>query len=375
MQALGYFFPRNFSQKLLLLLILIFIRSNSFANMANPDIRGYRLGEVSGALRQLHIEHEDLRIDLRPIEQSDPALVRAEYQIRNDSSERDVELVFIGVNMEHNTYQVLFDDKPVSFVAGFQADLPDEWKDPSLVEDNRYIPIDSYDSENRSRDRKNTLRFTLHITTGKHRVVVTYSSLVAHNIHQRPVITWKCRYILAPAKRWASFGTLHTTILLPQGWGSTTTIEPAFALQGDSVSAESKGVPADFITIETYHPAGILMFIAQVLESWVSLIGFAILLGWYGIRLGRRNGETKRSFGRNLLSIFLFSTTATIAYLFIMLAGAQALIEMEAGEIQIARLHNYGSFMIVLALPFIIPIEMLFIGGIASLQYKAAPKE
>lgn len=116
------------------------------------------------------------------------------------------------------------------------------------------------------------------------------------------------------------------------------------------------------------------MFFANALQSWVSLIGFVVLLGWYGIRLGRRNAETKRSFGRNLLSTFLFSTTATITYLIVVLLGASALIGAEAG-IQAARLYGYGSIMIILALPFIIPIEMIFIGGVASIQYKAAPSE
>ncbi|MBS1902907.1 MAG: hypothetical protein JSS75_04315 [Bacteroidetes bacterium] len=334
--------------------------------MANPVRPGDRLGEPSGELRKLHIEHENLLIDLRPLERSEPALVKAQYEIRNDSSERDVELVFVGVDMEVGHYQVLFDGAPMKFLASRDEHLPKEWLDDSItLGDSRRG--DLYESRGNT---KNALHFTLHVTPGKHTIVVSYSAAVTQELRHRPVITWTCYYILAPAKRWASFGALDATVQLPEGWSAELT--PAMnSRPGPGAFAQHwDALPADILSITTYQPTSWVVRFAEAVADWLGLVLFAAAAIAYGIWLGKRNSRIKRGKLRNVAEAMLSSVALTIAVCIAIMLVPEMLVKSEVGT-QFAKLHYYGSFMIVLISPMLVVVSMVIEGVTGWIVYRA----
>src|SRR5215212_3901402 len=75
--------------------------ATAWANMAAPPPpqtvhRGSRLGEPAGGLRDVFIEHETLRMDLRPLTDAKPAIVEAVYRVRNDGPARTLDLLFVA---------------------------------------------------------------------------------------------------------------------------------------------------------------------------------------------------------------------------------------------------------------------------------------
>src|SRR5690349_8431688 len=66
------------------------------ANVGPPPYRpGSIMEEVRGAA-EVHIEHERLSFDLRPLADGGAVPVRAEYRLRNPGAARVLELVFVG---------------------------------------------------------------------------------------------------------------------------------------------------------------------------------------------------------------------------------------------------------------------------------------
>jgi hypothetical protein len=63
--------------RLAFLALLILCSSVIRANMADPKRSGDRTSEPSGELRKLHIERENLTLDLRPAAEKNPAKIEA----------------------------------------------------------------------------------------------------------------------------------------------------------------------------------------------------------------------------------------------------------------------------------------------------------
>lgn len=350
--------------------LLLTLAVNAFANMANPVRPGDRLGEPSGELRKLHIEHEDLRIDLRPIAAANPAEISATYQIRNDSSERDVVLVFVGVNVEDGHYSILFDGAPVDFRAISEDSLPITWRG------SQYDQGTDSAAGLRTRTNRftNAIRFTLHVPSGPHRIQVRYAAAIEHSGKASAVFNWRCVYILAPARQWASFGSLHATVLLPDGWGADANTQPKMTAVGDSLVADWTSLPSDdLLVIKTAMPLGPLGQFAQVLASWLTFVLFSMLIAYYAVRLGKRNLRTKRSFIKNLAGAMLFAVATTIAFCIFYVFVPDAVLHLDAG-VQTSPSFGYGAIMLILISPMMALFWLLMIGAIAWAQYRFGQK-
>src|SRR5206468_1311808 len=97
-----------------LVLLLALPLATGWANMAAPPepytVRaGSAAGEAMGGLRDVFIEHETLRLDLRPLEDGRPARVDAAYRVRNDGAARALDLLFVANGLARGAATVTVD--------------------------------------------------------------------------------------------------------------------------------------------------------------------------------------------------------------------------------------------------------------------------
>ncbi len=284
----------------------------ALANMAarQPEARaGAVLGEPFGLLKSVHIERETLLIDLRPLADLRPAVVEATYKVRNDGEARAVELVFVadglsagggwvwnGGNWVRDPRAetpaeagVWLDGQRVEGARNETgAGLPDEFSPPSrtptLYETQEDLPYKT--------EADGTIVFRVTLAPGPHTFVVRYAarpSAFADTLSHE--INWQLGYVLAPARRWESFGGLDAKVLLPAGWRAAS--EPAMTREGDALVGSWDAIPADSLAI-TFKTQERTIFDPDRL--WLTLIIMGLLLtaaagfaGWKaGAWLGRR---------------------------------------------------------------------------------------
>ena len=350
--------------RLAFLASLILCSSVIYANMANPIRIGDRIGEPSGELRKLHIERENLTLDLRPAAEKNPAKIEAHYFIRNDSSERSVDLVFVGVNIEDGNYEVLFDGVPVRTFVVTDSTLPKEWLLPDSV-------LTSFEVDRKYKHIKtpqnNSLRFTLLIPSGKHTITVRYKASLRHNVSQLPVITWYSDYILSPAKHWASFGSLHTTVLLPEGWEAES--EPGMIRRGDSLVGEWDIIPKDIMRVTLHEQISFFLAFADDGIPILTLLLCVIIIIRFGLKIGKRY-----SAGEATLFCSVFSASAvsiTIPIIVLIMSGfiRSWLLDLAAG-IQKAGSYDYGTIIgAVLFAPYMVILSFILISVLAVAKY------
>lgn len=350
------------TKQVLLLLSLLF-GTSSYANMANPIRSGDRAGEPSGELRKLHIERENLTLDLRPTAEKNPAKIEAQYFIRNDSSERSVDLVFVGVNIEDGNYEVLFDGVPVRTFVVADSTLPNEWMLPDSVlnlfeEDSKY---------KRSKTRNNSLRFTLLVSSGKHTITVRYKANLRHNVSRLPVITWYCDYILSPAKQWASFGSLHTTVLLPEEWEAES--EPGMIRRGDSLIGEWDIIPKDILTITLHTPITFMLAVADDGIPILTLLLCVLIIVRFGLKIGKRYSAGEATLSRSIFTAAAVSISIPIIVLIMSGFIRSWLLDVAAG-IQKAASYDYGVIIgAFLFAPYLVILSFILIAVLAVSKY------
>jgi hypothetical protein len=347
-----------------LLLLSLLLGISSYANMANPMRAGDRAGEPSGELRKLHIERENLTLDLRPAAEKNPAKIEAHYFIRNDSSERSVDLVFVGVNIEDGNYEVLFDGVPVRTFVVADSTLPKEWMLPDSV-------LNSFDIDWKYKHQKtpqnNSLRFTLLISSGKHTVTVRYKASLRHNVSRLPVITWYCDYILSPAKQWASFGSLHTTVILPEGWEGES--EPGMIRRGDSLVGEWDIIPKDVLTVTLHTPITFMLAVADDGIPILTLLLCVVLIVRFGLKIGKRYSAGEATLSRSVFIASAVSISIPIIVLIIIGLIRSWLLHAAAG-VQKAISYEYGTVIGTLLLtPYMAILSFILIGVLAVSKY------
>lgn len=346
------------------LALLILCSTVIYANMANPMRTGDRMGEPSGELRKLHIEREDLTLDLRPITKKDPSKIEAHYFIRNDSSERSVDLVFVGVNIEDGNYEVLFDGVPVRTFVVADSTLPNEWLLPDSVL--RSFEVD-WKYKHGKTPHNNSLRFTLLISSGKHTITVRYKAALRHNISRLPVITWYCDYILSPAKQWASFGSLHTTVLLPEGWVAES--EPGMIRRGDSLVGEWDIIPKDILTVTLHEQISFFLAFADDGIPILTLILCVIIIVRFGLKIGKRYSSGEVTLFRSVFSASALSIAIPIIVL-IMSGFIRSWLLGAAAGAQKAGSYDYGTIIgVVLFAPYLVILSFILISVLAVSKY------
>lgn len=348
----------------LFFILSILLTSPSYANMANPMRGGDRTGEPSGELRKLHIERENLTLDLRPTVGKNPAKIEAHYFIRNDSSERTVDLVFIGVNIEDGNYEVLFDGEPVRTFVVADSTLPTEWMLPDSV-------LNSFDVDRKYKHGKtlqnNSLRFTLLISPGKHTITVRYIAALRHNVSRLPVITWYADYILSPAKEWASFGSLHTTVLLPEGWEAES--EPGMIRRGDSLVGEWDIIPKDILTVTLHEQISFLLAFADDGIPILTLLLCVIIIIRFGLKIGKRYSAVEATLFRSVFTASAVSISIPIIVLIMSGFIRSWLLDVAAGA-QKAGSYDYGTIIgAVLFAPYMVILSFILISVLAVAKY------
>ncbi len=332
--------------------------------MANPMRIGDRTGEPSGELRKLHIERENLTLDLRPTVAKNPAKIEAHYFIRNDSSERSVDIVFVGVNIEDGNYEVLFDGVPVRTFVVADSTLPKEWQLPDSIEN-----VTEVHKNNRHgiRLQNNSLRFTLVISHGNHTITVRYKGLLRHDVSRLPVITWYCDYILSPAKQWASFGSLHTTVLLPEGWEAES--EPGMIRKGDSLVGEWDIIPRDVMTITLHTPISVFLAFADDGIPILTLLLCVMIIIRFGLKIGKRYSAGEATLFRSVFSASAVSISIPIIVLIMSGFIRSWLLDAAAG-VQKAGSYDYGTIIsAVLFAPYMVILSFILISVLAVAKY------
>lgn len=328
------------------------------ANMASPVQPGDVLGEPAGDLAGIAIEHEDLRIDLRPLAQGRPAVIDATYRIRNDGPGREVELVFVATSLTAGVASVKLDGQPLDFQANYvpagrnpDTEIGAPWPPPSTTPGVRGGRDLRYSATIRGQ-----LLFTPTIEPGQHEIAVHYAAGATAYSGDSPVRYWQLGYVLSPARRWASFGTLDVAVQLPTGWVAATA--PALDRVDDELRGAFDGIPADALAITAQAPLP-----PEGLPGWlviVALLGVGGLLGWLGGGLLGRRGRGARW----LLPISLAYGIGAVV-----IAGATgAFAQSQSGipDSQRAWTYGYGAiFVVILVLP------LLLIGGAVVMQVAA----
>lgn len=274
------------------LLCMLAVAATAQANVGRSHFPGSRTTEPGG-LREIAIEHEDLRFDLRPIGEQGDAKVSATYHLDNRGTATvTAPLVFVSGAAVAGTIVVTSDGAAIraESVAKDQP-LPPAWRPP--------LSTPAFDGDGTlgfETDDNHAFAFTLAIPPGRHQLAVTYSATPQRTkTHEGGTLIHQLGYVLAPARDWGSFGTLQVTVEVPPGWRIAAS--PPLARVGDTLRGTFPALPADTIGLtfrastSTLH--GILQF-ALPLFALIVLVGGGYLLFAFG-RMRGRNPEDLRT--------------------------------------------------------------------------------
>ena len=202
------------------------------ANMANPEQPGDLLTEPWTDVATLEIQHEDLVLDLRPVETERLAQIKATYIINNPGEATTVSLLFAAPGLEKGT--VTLDETQA--IAATQTDapnIPEDWGNLDFRQ-----PLQG-------------LQFEVPLSPGEHAIAVEYQGAPSSDdidLYRQ----YTLEYWLAPAQQWSFFGTLTVDVFAPADWVTTLTPDlPAVAPEHWQNTFE--GLPAEALTITT-HP-------------------------------------------------------------------------------------------------------------------------
>ncbi len=339
-------------------------------NMADPARPGDPVGEPSPTLDSIHVLHEDLLIDMRSLAHATPSRVvrvTATYKLRNDGSAKRLELVFIagGLHDSAKAFTVTLDGAPVE--GRFSDSLPFpaswnlprttpglEWKDSieyqvltrSSELDYDWNTVDMLDKRPHEFHASTpSILFWVDLPEGEHTITVAYDAEVTGYGYGGQVYTWQLGYVLAPARRWASFGTLDAKLLVPEGWKAATW--PEMQRHGDTLTASWNGIPADAIAISTKMPISRTEF--QIAETLPIVVGLIIGLA-LSLRLGwKKGGKLKRANRKLTEAVPLALLSGVLAF---MLFGA-GMVGADVWTSSILEGQAVPKYPMLVGLPFI----------------------
>lgn len=314
-----------------LLLLGLAAAPAALANMAAPWTPGDPVGEPSGVFRQLAIEREALAFDLRPLAEGAAAHVSVGYRVRNEGAETTVDLLFVSPGIEEGTVTV--DGAAVPAVPLAEPTLPPEWAPPSAAPaigggEHRYTVVEPTGV---------ALLFRARLGPGVHELLVAYEMRPSEYHGEEAYRDWQIGYVLAPARSWASFGTLELTVELPAGWEAETSLPTT--RDGDRLRADFEGVPADTLAITVRHP---LDAAGPDGVGWAAVVAgcaATLLIGWWAGRTAARRRWTSGRAAVAVLALGIVGGTAVAA----LAAAAMSSLVPAPDPVQVSRTWEYGG--------------------------------
>ena len=358
--------------RVVLLCLLLLVASPFIlqGNMADPARPGDPVGEPSPRLDSIHVLHEDLLIDMRSlavVEHARTARVTATYKLRNDGSTKRLELVFIagGLHDSANAFTVSLNGASVEGQFSDSLPFPVSWNPPRMtpglgLKDSIEYQVYARSSESeynwrvidqlteRSQEfivSTPSILFWIDLPEGEHTITVAYDAEVTGYGNGDLVYTWQLGYVLAPARRWASFGTLDAMLLVPEDWQAATW--PEMQRHGDTLAASWNGIPADAIAISTKMDVSRTEY--QIAETLPVILGLILGLA-LSLRLGWKRGVALKKAGRTLTNAMpLAIANGVLAYI---LVGA-GFVGADVWSQSLLENQGYASYPIALGLLFV----------------------
>ena len=320
----------------LVLLAMLATTGVGLANMANPYQEGDQVGEPTGDLRSVAIEHESLVMNLAPLADDAPAQVTAAYDVRNSGSLKRLNLVFVAAALASSQAAgtgVWLDGQAVSWSIR-PTDLPPFWQPPKTtpgIESNSNLPYRVV------RGTRSGILFSLALAPGRHQIRVAYNARAsAVSTQQSPVRYWQLGYVLAPARNWQSFGKLDFEVDVPPAWELASSVP--LQRSGDTFHGSFNGIPADTIGLTTQAPVP-----PQPLNF--DLVPFAFVVGLaLSVGIGTVLGRLLRAHGRPCLWALPVAVLLAIGWSIVILASSQiANSAPVAPPLQRAWTYGYGA--------------------------------
>ena len=337
------------------------------ANMANPRQPGDPLGEPTGGLESVTIEHETLVIDLRPLANDDPAAVDATYNVRNDGSARALNLEFIATGLVEKGSGVWLDNAPVKASVSTAGALPRSWQPP------RTTPGIGGGVLDYGVRRNGTLAFDLSLTPGPHQIHVHYLARATAYSGDSPARYWQLGYVLAPARSWAHFGGLDVRVQVPPGWRAAS--DPSLTRKGDELDGSFNTIPSDALGLTVQAPFSPVPYAdAMAPIAWIVCLLITIVLG---IVTGRWLSRRRRSI---VWTIPLAVVVAVVSAIVVVAVTAWNPSTAAVPDSQLAWTYDYGRGFVglgtaVLAFVAALVVTPLaaFVGGLLAKRSSGYP--
>jgi hypothetical protein len=207
-------------------------------------------GDASGdptGLRDVAIVREELKIDLRPIQNLRPAEVDVVYRIHNSGAARKLDLVFASGALDISDFQLWLNGASVEDVHPLPAqrrwDMPKSWR---LPDDRKGFDGTSI-GRLRWEHESYPLEIHLSLPEGPSTLRATYRSRAAGMVESKVTATWEFAYVLAPAREWGEFGGLDVTVQIPHEWEFRS--DPELSREGDVLRGSFPELPADCLSV------------------------------------------------------------------------------------------------------------------------------
>ncbi len=304
-----------------LCLLLFVSAAPAWGQMASPTEPGTPAGEPAADLAGLRVARETLTLDLRPLLGDRLAVVEAEYRILNPGGVRVVPLQFLAMGGRVEEAQVWLDEQPVIALRLDSLRVPPSWtiatETPAL--DAEPVPYTTDASLATARG----LTFVVPIPTGQHTVRVRHGVRPgSYDDGRHPNRVWQLAYSLAPARRWAGFGQLDVTVLVPPGWEAAASLpmraETAADGEGQRLVGRFAGVPGDVLAVSVRAPAPVLR-----VPFWIAgALAALVVVGFVGFVAGRLVAQSGRRLGAAVPGAVLGGVIAAVLMVVLVSIGA-----------------------------------------------------
>lgn len=235
---------KSFRVKWFLLAFFFLLHSAAQANIGMINYPGE--GQMTGSpfiSRHCVITKEELSVDLRPMENLQPAIVNATYYFTSDTVSDHITLILVAANLSRADFSITLDDQPVHGDTVAVNGLPQEWLALHAADTDPYWQ--TFYDERTTR----YIRFVIAIDSGAHVLNATYSANTARDIHFGYAMHHRFAYALSPAKDWKAYNNLQLEVFLPEGWAYSSNLE--LDRNGDQLSGQWDQLPAQYLYVTT----------------------------------------------------------------------------------------------------------------------------
>jgi len=325
----------------------LFLPTVAQAN-SGPPFRNGQFGAEPIGVDFIGISHETLHIDMRPLARNKLVNVEVMYELDNAGNTQQLELLFVtGANYVENFHVWLGEVELSTETSAVNIDeLPPSWKPPTITP-----KIDSEQSNaypNYYTDLPTQLvKFSAEIPSGKSQLKVAYQALAAQSY--QVVVNWHFAYVLAPARSWASFGSLDVTVDVPNGWKVATT--PHLSRTGNVLNGSFDGLPADAIALtvrESFWLYDSMRVVLYVLCGIVGIVGILLSMGLHPFGFMRKYRTASFTFLAALFSGLALTISGWLAlYLPGLIGLGNQLAPVGYGQTMMAMFIGIGGLIAI----------------------------